>query len=420
MSIGDEELTSRNVELLQQHQVMRSLLQDLRESKERLEEQSRSLAAANAKLKELSGIKDEFVAKVNHELRTPLTAIKESIGLLIDGSLGAVNPEQHEFLTLVDTSLDRLTELITHMLDLSKIEAGRLRLMRARLDVRRLVHTIVTTYQTLAGRRSVHVELSSVPDVFADANRMLQVLGNLFANAVKFTDEAGVITCRVQAQDGCVAVSVSDNGPGIAPEDRDKLFQKFSQLGEGEQAGGTGLGLALCKELVQLHGGAIGVESELGRGTTFTFTLPVYSQHLALEESFRELADFASRLQQETVGVLLLDAEPFVGRLPQAQADQRAWHLEQVLQMVRKHVHHGDVVLAVEPHWLAILALTDAAGVQAMVTRLRSVLHEWTQGLIGGPGGVPAHVAGVVYPLDGRDIATLIEKAKAVLATKTT
>ncbi len=414
----DEELTERNTELVKQQQVMRSLLQDLRESKERLEEQSRSLATANAKLKELSGIKDEFVAKVNHELRTPLTAIKESIGLLLDGSLGTINPEQQEFLKLVDTSLDRLTELITHMLDLSKIEAGRLRLMRARLDVRRLIHTTVTTYQPLAGSRTVNLELAPVPEVFADANRILQVLGNLFANAIKFTNETGVITCRAQVQGGHVAVSIADNGLGIALEDRDKLFHKFSQLGDGEQAGGTGLGLALCKELVQLHGGAISVESEVGRGTTFTFTVPVYSSRLALEESFRELVDFASRLQQETVGVLLLDAEPFLGRLPQAQIEQRTWHLEQVLQMVRKHVHHGDVVLAAEPNWIAVLALTDAAGTQAMVTRLRSALHEWAQGLVGGPGSVPVHLTGVVYPFDGRDIETLLEKAKAVLTAR--
>jgi len=262
---------------------------DITERKEaeaaRLQSQE-ELRSANKRLVELGRIKDEFLAKVSHDLRTPLTAINEGISLMLEGALGGVNDEQRDFLAMVDQNLARLTELIGNMLDLSKVEAGRLAMVPARVALRPLIETTVKNYQTITGRRTVTVECDGVPDVFADPNRLLQVLGNLFSNAVKFTREDGRITFAAKPRNGQVAVSVRDDGEGIAKDDLPKLFQKFSQVGpESARLKGTGLGLVLCKELVEMHQGTISVSSEPGAGTTFTFTLPIYAPQPADEEA---------------------------------------------------------------------------------------------------------------------------------------
>ena len=244
------------------------------------------LRSANKRLVELSRIKDDFIAKVSHDLRTPLTAIKEGISLTLEGALGQVNDEQRDFLAMVDRNLERLTELIGNMLDLSKVEAGRLAMAPTRVALRPLIDTTINSYKAMTGRRTVTVECAGVPEVFADPNRLLQVLGNLLSNAVKFTREDGRISFAAETRNGQVAVSVRDDGEGIAKDDLPKLFQKFSQVGsESSKLKGTGLGLVLCKELVEMHQGTISVSSEPGAGTAFTFTLPMYTPEVAEEPS---------------------------------------------------------------------------------------------------------------------------------------
>jgi len=379
-------------------------------------EQAAILQAANVKLKELAAVKDEFVAKASHELRTPLTAIKEGISLMLDAALGPINDEQLDFMKTVDENIDRLTELISNMLDISKIEAGRMRLQRRRVDLRQLLETTLSGYRAFAGKRTLTTEPGEVPHVFADSNRIIQVLGNFISNAVKFSPANGAITFSLALRNGSVAVSVKDNGMGITQDDVPKLFKKFSQVGEGQnKPRGTGLGLALCKELVEMHRGAIAVDSVLGAGTTFTFTLPVYTSSFVLEESFAELVEAATANQQEAVTLVAIDNEPLLGRWPQAQADQRVWHLEQVVEGVRKHLHRGDMVLAIEPHWVVVLAIADAEGAQAMMSRLRPALREWSDALVGTSEGAPVNFGAAVYPLDGASVHDLFAKATSQL-----
>jgi signal transduction histidine kinase len=398
-------LEAHNQEFARREQVMQSLLEDLNASKERIEQQAGTLHAANEKLKELAVLKDEFVAKVSHELRTPLTSVKEGISLMLDGALGETTADQQDFLQTMDGDIDRLTELINNMLDLSKIEAGRMRLFRNRVEVPKLVELVLKSYHSLLGKRAVHVD--ATPDlapVFGDANRLTQVLTNLLSNAIKFTHNDGAITFRLQQRNGLVTVGVEDNGPGIAPDDLAKLFQKFSQVGQPSGGGhrGTGLGLVVCKELTELHGGRIEVASQVGKGTTFTMSLPAYTDQFALAESFREQLQLASSQDGPVaVSLVAVDVRPLLDAAdsPAARADT----LERTPAEVRQHLHRGDAVLPIEPAWVVALSATDARGARAIVTRLREKLGE----------GQRLQFGAAVYPLHGHDAPALFAHATA-------
>jgi len=273
----------------------------------RVQERTADLRMANKRLEDVSKLKDEFVSIVSHELRTPLVSVKGALDLVLDATLGPINDEQHEYLDIVQGNVNRLSELITTILDVSKIESGRLSLVRQRMDVPQLIEASLKSYKGLSGSRTFTADLAPVPAVFADPSRILQVVSNLLTNAVKFTPEQGTITVAVAPQDGMVAVSVQDTGVGIAEGDLPKLFQKFSQVGEKEaKRTGTGLGLVLCKQLIELHRGTIAVSSELGKGTRFTFTLPPYTTPFVLQESLEELLEAAKRTQQDAVAVIAL------------------------------------------------------------------------------------------------------------------
>ena len=401
-----------NAELVEYQRNLQASLKDLGEAKARLEAQKESLEVANKRLQELGILKDEFVANVNHELRTPLTAIKEGISLMLDGALGAVNDDQLDFLKTVDDNIDRLTELISNMLDLSKIEAGRLRLLRRRLEIWPLIETTLNSYKAIAGPRTVQVDRAEVPAVFADPNRILQVLGNLFSNAVKFTKDNGTIRWFVHERDGQVAVSVQDDGVGMSKDELPELFEKFSQVGDGQtKLRSTGLGLTLCKELVELHRGQITVTSEPGKGSTFTFTLPLYTPAVALEASFEELVESARRTLQEAVGVIVLDNEPLLEFARGPQAGRRTERLEQVVEFVGKYLHHNDVVLSITPRWVVIVAITDALGVHAIVRRMQQALPQWPGTEAERRLAQRVSVGAALYPADGDDVHQLFAKA---------
>ncbi|MBI3322549.1 MAG: CHASE domain-containing protein [Candidatus Omnitrophica bacterium] len=391
------ELGGRNEELKRRESVMRSLLEDLASSKERVEEKTREVEAINRRLQEMAALKDEFVAKVSHELRTPLTSIKEGINLMMDGALGATTGDQQEFLRTMDGDIDRLTELINNMLDISKIESGRMRLVRRRVNITELIRATVRSYQPVAAGRKVAEQFQPVPDVFIDSNRILQVLGNLFTNAVKYGQEGGQITFGVERKGASVLVWIEDEGEGIAPVDLPKLFKKFSQVGRRDAARprGTGLGLAVCKELVELHGGKIEVQSELGKGSRFILHLPVYTDEFALQESFREIRDYEAADQGTGLALVAVQVENTNGGGP-------AENLSKVTEEVRRHLHHADVVLELQPCWVVALAAADPQGVQTIVKRLRQSL----------PGAEQYRIGTAVYPADGQDAVALFDHAR--------
>ena len=236
------------------------------------------------RLKELDKMKSDFVSNVSHELRTPLTSIKGSVDNMIDGLTGPLNEKQVRYLTRIKSNTDRLSRLINDILDLSRIESGRMELRPANVPLAALAREVAEHLRPLALEKLIQLEVPvSHPGVtvWADRDKVTQILMNLISNAVKFTPPHGKVTVVVQRnEDGWVEVSVRDTGPGIRPEDTAKIFDKFYQATQptDRKATGTGLGLAISKSLVEMHGGKIWVDSKEPAGSTFSFTLPTHPQ----------------------------------------------------------------------------------------------------------------------------------------------
>jgi signal transduction histidine kinase len=246
-----------------------------------IQEKHRQLQLANEQLQELDRLKSDFVSNVSHELRTPLTAIKGAVDLVLREVAGPLTEKQTHYLTRVRSNTQHLAGLINDLLDLSKIESGKIEVKSSRISLAGLVHEVVESLRPVAAEKVIGLEATiSEPSilVWADRDKVNQVLMNLIGNAVKFTPAQGRITVSASRNGkGSVQVSVSDTGPGIAPDEKDKIFDKFyqiAQLGDVKPKG-TGLGLAICKALVELHGGNIWVESQVNHGSTFYFTLPL-------------------------------------------------------------------------------------------------------------------------------------------------
>ncbi len=233
-----------------------------------------------ARLKELDKMKSDFVSNVSHELRTPLTAIKGSVDNMLDGITGPLNEKQNRYLTRIKSNADRLSRLINDILDLSRVEAGRIELKPTSLPLAALIQEVTDNIRPVAAEKLVSLEVTS-PDIsitaWADRDKVTQVLLNLLGNAVKFTPSHGRVSVDIQSNgEGWVQISVADTGPGIGAQEVDKIFNKFYQGAQvsKQKTKGTGLGLAISKVLVEMHGGRIWVESEVGKGSTFSFTLP--------------------------------------------------------------------------------------------------------------------------------------------------
>jgi signal transduction histidine kinase len=237
-----------------------------------IEEKGRQLESA-------SRHKSQFLANMSHELRTPLNAILGYTELILDSIYGDVPEKVREVLVRLEKSGRHLLSLINDVLDLSKIEAGQLTLALAEYSMPDVVQTVVTAVEALATEKKLALEVAVAPDLprgHGDERRISQVLLNLVGNAIKFT-EVGEVRIEVSSSDGGFLVAVSDTGPGIPETDQQKIFEEFQQVDSSttRKKAGTGLGLSIAKRIVELHGGRIWVESNLGKGSTFWFKLPV-------------------------------------------------------------------------------------------------------------------------------------------------
>ena len=237
-----------------------------------IEEKSKQIEAANRH-------KSEFLANMSHELRTPLNAIIGFSEVLGERMFGELNEKQAEYTDDILTSGRHLLSLINEILDLSKVEAGRMELEVATFDLPLAIDNARTFVRERATKHGINLDVTvdeRLGDFVGDERKIKQILLNLLSNAVKFTPEGGRIGIKARQADGSVEISVSDTGIGIAPEDQPKIFEEFRQVGGDytHKTEGTGLGLTLAKKFVELHGGRIWVESEVGKGSTFSFTLP--------------------------------------------------------------------------------------------------------------------------------------------------
>jgi len=256
------------------------------------DQENMGIVAIFTDITEIRGIermKTAFVSTVSHELRTPLTSIKGFISTLLQDTEGFYDAETvHEFYTIIDQECDRLTRLISDLLNVSRIEAGRaLDLNPVNVDVAEIVEKVVAAQKSYTNKHQFKVDLDShMPEIVADRDKVDQILTNLTNNAVKYSPEGGTITVEGRSLDGKIKISISDQGIGIPAEHLAKVFDRFHRVDNRDtrKAGGTGIGLYLVKHLVEAHGGEIWVESEVGKGSTFVFELPLKPPSVIEEE----------------------------------------------------------------------------------------------------------------------------------------
>ena len=255
---------------------------------QQLQARTRELESANDRLKELDKLKSGFVSNVSHELRTPLTAIGGLVDNMLDGLTGPLNPKQSHYISGIKDSTERLARLIHDMLDLSVIESGRMELKLTRFPMAALISEIVDNLRPVSLDKDIELGGNSASGeyhVWADRDKITQVLTNLVSNAVKFTPSGGKVKIFLEPVAGgyWLQVGVGDNGPGIPPEEAGRIFDEFYQISQPgqEKAKGVGLGLAICKKLIDMHGGQIRVESAPGAGSTFYFTVPAHVEQPA-------------------------------------------------------------------------------------------------------------------------------------------
>lgn len=258
----------------------------LESTQQQLEQRIVEVDQARAQAERSDQVKSAFLASMSHELRTPMNAVINFTQFVVDGDTGPVNEEQKELLSEVIGSASHLLNLINDVLDMSKIEAGSLKLfIEDGINVNTILTSVTATGRSLLKAKSVQLE-TSIPDdlplIRGDRQRIVQIMLNIVSNACKFTDE-GHIKIQAEQISDKIKISVTDTGPGIAPEDQVAVFQAFKQTTTGlRQGGGTGLGMPIAKSLAEAHGGDLWLESESGKGATFYVLLPVKSEELAL------------------------------------------------------------------------------------------------------------------------------------------
>ncbi|MGB8511002.1 MAG: ATP-binding protein [Pyrinomonadaceae bacterium] len=289
-SVLVDEDDSAYEEMSRQNRDLVAVLGELEEKREQLEQlnnqleaSNRELNEANTKLRELSEIKEEFLALTTHDLRSPLTVISGVINFFTSGRLGDLTAEQQNMVSMMERNTQSLIELVNDLLDASKLESGTIRLDLSSTDLSAVVSEVRDGMDHQADEKGVALEEqmpAGLPPVLADRPKLRRIVVNLLSNALKFTSKGGRIEVSAAQVGGFIRVSVADTGVGIAPDDLARLFDKFEQARSRATRSekGTGLGLYITRQLVELHGGEISVESELGRGSTFSFTIPVAHQ----------------------------------------------------------------------------------------------------------------------------------------------
>jgi signal transduction histidine kinase/DNA-binding response OmpR family regulator len=291
---------------------------ELEKAKSEVEAFSFSILRAKEELERASKFKDQFLSTMSHELRTPLNAVLGFSDLLADERYGSLNDRQQRYVSHIHTGGKHLLTLISDILDLSKIEAGRMELSREHLTVAPAFAEVISALYPLAEKKSQALlqQVETALQVHADPMRFKQVLTNLVGNAIKFTPEGGRIQLVARQVDDEVRIEVRDNGPGIPPEQQQRIFEAFFRLTEtGSATEGTGLGLAITSRLVELHGGKLGIESRSGQGSCFYFSLPIVTS--ARERPAQ--TDIARPRAARAPRILIIEDNVATGQLIQSQ-----------------------------------------------------------------------------------------------------
>ncbi len=351
----------------------RQLLEELQLAKARLEGQNRHLA----KMYEAA---HQFVDHVSHEFRTPLTVIREFASIINDGLAGDTTREQREYAEIIIGRVGDLANLIDDMLDISKLEAGMLGIRRQDCRVEEIIERVreMLTLRAASSRAQLTISVPpDIPPVYCDPEKAGRVLINLVTNALKFSGDEGRIgvAVRADAAAGEAIIDVTDNGPGIAPETVKSLFQRFRQVAGTARAGikGFGLGLSIAKELAQLNLGELSVTSQVGQGSTFSFSVPYASRR---ELIARYLAR-AKTLCEDASTVTMLEVA--------CDRNASAKSLDAIARLAEKWTRRSDLLLRVRPHCWLLVVTGNATDAGAIIARLEQAHAEATRNHVGEP-----------------------------------
>lgn len=368
--------------------------------------------------REIERMKSEFVANVSHELRTPITIMKEFAGIILDGLAGPVTSDQKEYLCIIQKNIERLNSITHNLLDISKLEAGKMVLRPEFASIPRLINQIVYFLGSQVKSKGLFLHTSFspyLPKVFIDVDKITQVLVNLVTNALKHTPSGGEITIGAKIRDRHqVEIMVTDTGIGIAPENHKIIFDRFRQVGRVDGPGpqGTGLGLFICKEVVELHDGKIWVESRLGKGARFIFTLPVTRRYHSLKSYLDFQIEFtkATETRFSLLFFKVTNYEDLEKRLGEKKA-RRGFRTFQdfIGQQLRKAT---DMVVAARRDEIYLgLPKTDNKQALILAKRLKSVAESKS---LGGDKAFFLLASGcATYPTDAGTSEGLIKKAIA-------
>lgn len=357
-------------------------------------------------------LKDEFISTVSHELRTPLTIVREGVSQIRDELLGPVPDNQKVFLDMVLQNSDRLGRIIEELLDVSKLEAGKVRLHRHLCDIVALAREVVGNFEVIAKQKNLELLTDFSPEkieIYIESGKIIQVLTNLISNALKFTDR-GHIKVHLRAREGWVECKVSDTGKGISQEDLPKAFQKFRQFGRDVGPGdrGTGLGLSICKKLIELHHGNVKIESIPGKGTTVSFVLPQYSHRDLFKDAINQAMSRCVE-DQSPLSIIIFDIlnfEALEERLGAKPMERIVVKMEQVINEALRRV--ADVAIKDTKAIMVLLPDTKKENAYLVVGRLTQILEDFLIHEQKTPK-VSVHSSVVCFPEEAKTLEEILD-----------
>lgn len=385
---------------------------------------------AEEKLKKTMRMKSEFMSIVSHELRTPLTAIKEGIALVVNGLAGEINEEQKELLGISKKNVDRLTRLINDVLDFQRLESNRMKFDIQPNSINEVARDVYEIMAPTAKDTGVDLLLElddSLPKIGFDSDKITQVLTNLVTNAMKFT-EKGNITIKTGKKNRAIHVSVSDTGHGIKKEDLLRVFNRFEQLNTGgeRKTGGTGLGLAISKNIIEQHNGTIWVESEFGKGSKFTFTLPICSTKELFRKYINDGVKEASK-NDTRMSLILISIADFNELQQKLSHEKIASTLQDIAVLLRNNLRQRrssprravDAVFKLSSEVFVVLANCGKENAPRVKERLEQKLNDYLAGknLV---DKIRLLFGCATYPDDAVTSEKLIKKAKELQPTVST
>ena len=363
--------------------------------------------------------KSEFLATMSHELRTPLNAIIGFSEILRDEILGTVNDDQKELVADIHTSGNHLLTMINDILDLSKIEAGKMDLQLENFSIKEAVTEVNTIVNALANQKQIQLSLELNQDISIEADKIKfkQILYNLLSNAVKFTDEGGQVTTKFEVSGAALLGSVTDTGVGISPQDRAKLFQPFTQIDASSTRAhsGTGLGLALTNRLIQLHGGKIWVDSDIDEGSTFSFTFPLHQQEQKVEVTTPDASNSETVVSGNNRTILVAEDNEQAAQLLGIYLTEAGYQVEYAADgeeaiakaaEIQPFAITLDILLPKKDGWQVLKEMKTKPNLQSIPVIIVSVTEE--RQLAFGLGAVDH----LVKPIDKETLLTSLQSVK--------